>query len=918
MSKYEDFTTQSVDNVINKRDASHTLDDENTDSLLSNDNDFLTLPELGMDEGVTLEIDDPTASIEVEINIDNSFHKNLALELQDYDLENISTDLTEKYDQDKEARKKRDEQYNEGMRRAGLDEEATPSGANFEGSSEVVHPMITENCIDFAAREIRELAPPGGPVKAKIVGNASAEKVEVSQRKTDFLNLVLTEYTPYRAVLEKTLTQLPLGGGQFIKFWHDEHLKRPMCEFVPIDRVFIPYSCSDFYTADRVTVRMTLSAVEYWRRVNSGLYCDPDTDGVIDGNSSQLEEMSKTEQTSNVIEGKDKQPPVEISDDAVDLLEIYAYLMIDDDDITKGEYAPYIITIKESTGDILSIYRNWDEEDKKFIKLDHLVMFEFIPWRGAYPIGLGQIIGSMSVAATGALRALLDAAHVNNLPTALALKGLKMAGQTEDMQVGQITYMEGPSGLDSDIKKMIMPLPFNPPSPVLFNLLEWLTNAAGRLVKMPDGGLESMGDRTPASTSMAMIEQNSMTQSAIHQRLHAAQAKCFKIVCRLLAKHYDPAGYPTDVIEDLKVNQKLFSKTFDIIPVSDPNIFTAAQRYAQIQMVAALNQQFPGMLNPQEIVKRTLQLAQVPDPDLLLNTPNNVSRANPVAENMALSLGQQIGVFPNQDHLAHFKIHAAWLMNPLFGGNPLYQDKIMTMANHLKEHLAFLYASAYETLASSEGIENVTQASHDNGQFDEQLVEITPTVDEYLLKELTPYKSVLDTIVQAQQAQQQAQMQSNPQMAKVQVERERMQQQAQLQQAQQQAEMQKTQMESQTSQTIAQLNHQSKVLDAQAKQQMVQAEIVMERDKTASDLEVEKAKLLIEKLKAITAIKSQDANFELNQIKLLLQEFGNMDKIATDLDKHQRDLTHNVHMSGIEHAQRLLEQQQAQPISGEI
>ena len=663
---YENMIPDNVNTAIDKRDSISEINEDNVD---------FSEPVIDVNDpqSIIVEIDAPETTVIVEVN--NSFSENLVNVFSIEALDEIGTDLLDKYEQDREARTKRDEQYDEGMRRAGLDEEAAPSGADFEGSARVVHPMIAENCVDFASRESKELLPPNGPAKAKIIGDATTEKVEISERKVKFLNLICTEFSPYRSVFEKMLSQLPLGGSMFIKFWHCEYLRRPTCEFLPIDRVFIPYSCNDFYLAERVSVRMTLSSVEYWRRVESGLYCDRDYEDnqfAPFGNANSGEETSKSEQTANIIEGKEAQKPeLNSGEDDVDLIEVYAYLMVEEDPLTNGGYAPYIITIKEGSGEIVGMYRNWDEKDKKRIKEDYIVKFDFIPWREAYGIGIGQLIGSLSTAATGALRGLLDAAHVNNIPTAVALKGLKMAGQTEDIQVGQITYMEGPASFDGDIKKMIMPLPFNPPSPILFQLLEWLTNAAGKLVKMPDGGLESMGDRTPASTSLAVIEQNSMTQSAIHQRLHFSQAKCLKIICRLLAKYYDPDGYPTDIIEDLKVNQQLFSETSDIIPVSDPNIFTAAQRYAQIQMITGLMQSYPGMINQNEALKRTLVLAQVPDYELLMNTPNNISRANPAAENMAAMLGQAIGVFPEQDHLAHMKVHASWLMSPLFGQNPL-------------------------------------------------------------------------------------------------------------------------------------------------------------------------------------------------------------------------------------------------------
>lgn len=868
---------------------------------------------------VDIALDEEPDTVEITIEDDPEFSVNLVKILDIDVVDDISDDLQEKYEQDKESREKRDEQYNKGLRRAGLDEEASPDGADFEGSSDVVHPMIAENCIDFAAREIKELIPANGPVKSKIVGDASSEKTELAQRKVDFLNLICTEYSSYRSVFETMLSQLPLGGSQFIKFWHDEHLKRPMCEFVPIDRVFIPFSCNDFYTSDRVTVRVSLSSVEYWRRVNSGLYFDPellddDNDDVVASSNRDSNTTSKTEQTNNVIEGKEKEDPKPESD-SIDLLEIYTYLMLDDDDLTDGEYAPYIVTIKEDTGEMIAMYRNWRDGDEKRLKLDHLVMFDFIPWRGAYAIGLGQIIGSLSVAATGSLRALLDAAHINNIPTALAQKGMKMAGQTMDIQVGGITYIEGPSGYDGNIRDLIMPLPFNPPSQTLFSLLEWLTNAAGRLVKMPDGGLESMGDRTPASTSLAMIEQNSMTQSSIHQRLHFAQAKCFKILCRLIADYFDKDGYPDDVIEDLKISREMFAKTDDLIPVSDPNIMTSTQRFAQIQMVTGLYEKFPQLINPQELVKRTLMLGQVADPELLMTIPNQISRSNAVAENTAVTLGSGVGAFPDQNQLAHMRVHASWLMNPAYGSNPLFQSNAMAMSKHFMEHLAFFYSQVYLTLGHEQGVESIIKSRNDTGEDDLVLVDLTKSADAYITQTLAEFEPVLKLITGIQQQQAKQQQQNDPAMAKVAAENAKIQAEVQIAQMQMQMAQQKVQMESQvTQQTLAakkasdDADTQQKLMDSQSKDNMMRAELQMEQESNQAKIQIELLKAEIDKIKALASIKSTNDNFELTQWTAMQNQLREVDRVMADMTKHQNKLIHEVNMSGIDHEQAKIAQ----------
>jgi hypothetical protein len=648
-----------------------------------------------------------------------------------------------------------------------------------------------------------------------------------------------------------------------------------------------------------------MGEVEYWRRVKSGVYFDEEYDvdttdnasGEVDGNES------KTEMTNNVIEGKSRQNPGDL-DRNQDLLEIYTFLMIDDDPYSNGEYAPYIVTIKEATNEIVGLYRNWHKDDKRRQKLDYIAKFDFIPWRGAVGIGLGQIIGSLSVGATGALRALLDSAHINNIPTALGMKGLKMAGQSADINVGQITYLEGPASLDGDIRKWMMPLPFNPPSPVLFQLLEWLTNAAGKLIKMPDGGLEQMGDRTPASTSLAIIEQNSMTQSAIHRRLHYSQAKCFDIVSRLLADYFDPEGYPEEIVNDYGVNNKLFLNTADIIPVSDPNIFTEAQRYAQIQALSGLKAQYQGLINDAEVLRRTLKALKIPDPETLMNVPNQVSRANPIAENMTCFLGNSIAVFPEQDHLAHIKIHAKFLQDPAYGANPLFSQGVPALTEHMKQHLLYFYAQTYQTLMDAEKEDtsvNLLAKKHTEQNFDDELLSISDAAEAYMHQQLQEFAPLLQQIMQQQQQAQQAAQAQDPNMAKIALEQQELQQDSQQQQAENQLAQQKLQLEAQEMQQEGALKQQQMELQAKtatmaavSKHQAMMDEVQISKDRNRADVELEQLRIKIEEIKAMASIKSTNEQFEHSQWSQILKHIEHMDKLSNDMTKHESQLEHDT------------------------
>jgi len=419
-----------------------------------------------MDEDDLILEEDGSVIIEdlmsVEVS-ESDFYENLAEKLPETLLTQVAEELHEAVTRDKESRKKRDEQYEEGLRRTGLGDDA-PGGAEFDGASRVVHPVLAEACVDFSSRAIRELFPAQGPVKTSVVGETTPQKLERAERKKRFMNWQLTsQIGEYRAELEQLLTQLPMGGSQYQKFWYDEKLGRPRTEFVPIDDIYLPYSATDFYTTPRLTHRQLISRSEFQSRVKSGLYRD-----VFITDPNHLPESSASEQANDKIEGREEDGYNE--DGLREVWEVQVNWAFEEDTFSAGEPPPYILTIDEDTHKILSIYRNWRESDARFRKLDWIVEWKFIPWRGAYAIGLPPLIGGLSAALTGSLRALLDSAHINNAASMLKLKSGRVVGQNTQVNVTQVTEIEGPAGID-DIRKLAMPMPFNPPSPVLLELM---------------------------------------------------------------------------------------------------------------------------------------------------------------------------------------------------------------------------------------------------------------------------------------------------------------------------------------------------------------------------------------------------------------------------------------------------------------
>ena len=621
------------------------------------------------------------------------FYENLADVIDSYDLTDIAMKYLDLIEKDKEAREERDKQYEEGIRRTGLGNDA-PGGAQFMGASKVVHPVMAETCVDFAARAIKELFPPDGPVKTKIIGEVSEEKVDRAERKRDFMNWQLTEQIEeYRDEQEQMLTQLPLGGSQYLKLWYDELKKRPCAEFVPIDNIYLPFAAANFYTAGRVTEVQDITQEEFELRIKSGLYIDIDI-----YKSSQEPDQTKAEKANDKVEGR-KSESTNV-DGIRRVFHIQTWLELEDDKFSSGDRAPYILMIDENSNSVVGLYRNWEDGDDTYAKLDWLVEFKFIPWRGAYAIGLPHLIGGLSAALTGALRALLDSAHINNAPTMLKLKGAKISGQSTQIEVTQVSEIEGAPGVD-DVRKIAMPVPFNPPNQVLFALLGWLDSAAKGVVTTAEEKIANVTSNAPVGTTQALIEQGAVVFSSIHARLHDSQRRVLRILARLNRWYLDEQ-YRAEAVEDLEISKEDFIRNSDIIPVSDPHIFAEAQRYAQIQTLAARAQANPDLYNRLAVEKRILKQIKLPDVNEVLPDPQDVKEMNAALENVSMTLGKPVGAFPMQDHMAHIQAHLSYAMDPVFGSNPLVAPVFMPAAlEHLKQHLTLWYLNQVDGYTSA-------------------------------------------------------------------------------------------------------------------------------------------------------------------------------------------------------------------------
>jgi len=611
---------------------------------------------------------------------------NLAEDMPEHELQTLASGFIDLIGKDKEARSKRDKQYEEGLRRTGLGDDA-PGGAEFEGASKVVHPLLTEACIDFAARAMKEIFPPGGPAKDNVLDPPTPEKIDKATRKTKLLNWQMTvQCQEVRAELEQLMTQVPLGGSQYLKLGWDEKRNRPTFMFVPIDEMLLPFAATNFYTAQRKTHVQYLTQLDYEQRVKDGMYRDVDL-----APAGMEPEQSESGKANDKIEGRSQ---TSYNEDGLRIVyEIDALVELDD-----GGVAPYLISVDKTTGKVLSIYRNWAEDDESRDPLVWFIEWPFIPWRGVYAIGFPHIIGGLSGAATGALRALLDAAHISNSQTMLKLKG-SVNGQSIKVQPGETVEIEGGLNVD-DIRKLAMPMPYNPPNATLFSLLGFLVDAGKNVIS---ASLDSVADgnpNAPVGTTLAKIEQGAVVYSAIHARLHDAMARMLRTLERLNGLYLDDAQLEQEAGE-LIASRNDFDGVLDVVPVSDPNIFSEAQRYAQVQALTQRAEALPQLYNQRKVEERLLDTLKIPNPDELLNPPVEPQEQNAVNENVAASLGRPITAFPDQDHIAHLKTHIAYMMSPTFGMNPLIAPSYLpVMLNHLKEHLAMWYVTATVMVAS--------------------------------------------------------------------------------------------------------------------------------------------------------------------------------------------------------------------------
>ena len=626
---------------------------------------------------VKVEVDENLTDKEEEA-FKSDHYSNLAEELPDQEVLSIGKSLIKSFEDDKASRKDWEDQYSKGLKMLGVVVEDRQDP--FPGASGVHHPLMSEAATQFQARAISEMFPAGGPVKTQIVGKQTDKKLEQAQRVQDFMNYQVTnQITDYFNELDQMLFYLALAGSSFKKIYFDNSLDRICSKFVPADQFVISYENTDLETAERYTQVMKQTTNEIKRKQVEGFYRQVSVTQNQGGQSTS----DMVQQTMQKLEGMTPS----MADKIHTVLEIHADLDLGEDE--SGLALPYIVTVDYESNQVLAIRRNWKEDDPLKRKRTYFIHYKYLPGLGFYGFGLIQMIGGLQHASTGALRALLDSAAFANLNGGFKAKGARIEGGDITVSPGEWVDVEA---YGDDLRKSFIPLPFKEPSPTLLQLLGVLTESGRRFASIADAMVGQSAGSGPVGTTIALIEQGSKVFSAIHKRLHQAQGREFKLIYELNGEYLDDE-YPYDVIGERKViRRKDFDQAVDVVPVSDPNIFSQAQRIALAQTGLQLAQQAPNIIDTKEAYRRFLQSLNIPDYQDLIIQDEDTPRRDPVSENMALLNGKPIKVFEDQDHQAHIAVHQQFMMDPRFGGNPQAREVLYPlMMAHLGQHMAYLY-----------------------------------------------------------------------------------------------------------------------------------------------------------------------------------------------------------------------------------
>ena len=653
----------------------------------------------GMDEDlmeaepIEIEIEDPESvsigigDLEIEMGKaedEDEFNANLAEEMDDGQLQSLAGDLLGDFQDDIDSRKDWMKTYVDGLELLGMkiEERSEP----WEGACGVYHPLLSEALVKFQAETIMETFPASGPVKTKIIGKETPEKRDAAERVRDDMNYQLTEVMKeYRPEHERMLWGLGLAGNAFKKVYFDPSLGRQVSVFVPAEDVVVPYGASNLESSPRVTHVMRKTKNEMRRLMVAGFYRDidlPEPDNALDDIEREIAEKMGFKATT---------------DDRYKLLEMQVYLDLPgyedvDDDGEKTEIGlPYIVTIEKTSQEVLAIRRNWRPDDKTYQKRNHFVHYPYIPGFGFYAFGLIHLIGAFAKSGTSIIRQLVDAGTLSNLPGGLKTKGMRVKGDDTPIAPGEFRDVDVAAGT---IRDNILPLPYKEPSQVLLGLMNQIVEEGRRFAAAADLKIADMSANSPVGTTLAILERTLKVMSAVQARIHYAMKQELKLLKDII-RDYTPDEYDYMPVEGTPRAKKSDYDDVDVIPVSDPNSATMAQKVVQYQAVMQMAAANPQIYDMVELNRQMLDVLGIKNVGKLVPSAEDVKPTDPVRENMNILNGKPVKAFIYQDHEAHITVHRSAMQDPkiaaLIGQNPKAQMIQAAMMAHINEHIAFQY-----------------------------------------------------------------------------------------------------------------------------------------------------------------------------------------------------------------------------------
>tara|TARA_A100000172_G_scaffold13113_1_gene6866 strand:+ start:193 stop:2619 length:2427 start_codon:yes stop_codon:yes gene_type:complete len=771
-------------------------------------------------ENIIIEGEEEESNISIVPDPIEDFNQNLAEVINEEDLRALSMDLCTDFDEDEESRREWLETFTKGLDLLGIKTEDRTEP--FPGASGVHHPLLSESVAQFQAQAYKELLPADGPVKTQVLGNVDAAKEQQSQRVKEFMNYQITynmeEFDPE---LDQLLFYLPLSGSAFKKVFYDPSKARAVSTFIMAEDFIVSYSTTDLLDCPRATHVIQMSENQIRKMQQAGLYRDMEIGDTYEDEQSSVK--SKIDDITGVSKPADSE--------TYTVLEMHVDLDLEGfEDTEDGEETgialPYIVTMIKESNQVLSIRRNFSPDDPLKRKIEYFVHYKFLPGLGFYGFGLIHMIGGLSKSATSLLRQLVDAGTLSNLPAGFKARGMRIRDDDTPIEPGEWRDVDVPGGT---IRDALLPLPYKEPSGVLAQLLGVIVESGQRFANIADMKIGDMGQEAPVGTTIAMLERGSKIMSAIHKRLHYAQKVEFKLLARVFAESLPPE-YPYDVVGGSRtIYARDFDGQVDVLPVSDPNIFSMSQRVVLAQTQLQLAQSAPQLHNLREAYFKMYTALGVQNIDEILEPPEDMSPKDPVQENQDALMGVPLKAFIEQNHDAHIAAHMAFMQNPMVQQNPA---AVQALQAHIQEHQAMKYRLQVQQILAEQGMELPPEGQPVPMEVQNQIAMLAAEATQ----QITGQEQAL---IQAQQiAQQQPQLD----LANKQLE---------LQGMEIQRKAQADQLRAQTELTKAEMDAQTALAKADKNEDIAQQRIAASREKDAMEAELKSQKSYGEILKQV-------------------------------------------------------------------